>query len=543
MANKTFNNIQVFFNFMREIDGANKQPPEVLFSNLDPAGNTNTAVELAKIYSWAREMFIFQPYTLLTEQPSGTWDPTAHYKKVGDTYVPGTAGDTWASNTWYDLSDQPIMINDDALPDLGHTYDFRSSSTPGGIDVSEDGGAYETYVITPPVKYRVVLDTNSQSAASPGSYDGFILEECYNWNLPAASQTWTPVGNAIDLGLFTSSGSGPDAAGKIKTELLPSYVDDIVEGYFNYDLLTTQPASFDPTKYFKLVDGKYVKGSAGDAWAANTWYTPHFYKESAHTHIIEGESGKIYVDDATSHTYRCVPGTPEVWVDISNPISAAEIYDLLGVPSDGNYDGILHGLVPPASGSGEQNKFLKGDGTWDTPENTTYGLSGATYDTNNTKQIVTLTDSNSNTTTADIVAMTGATGSVAGKAGLVPKPAATDNTKFLKGDGTWATPTDTKYGLNQGPLYASDNSYQEVELQENGTAKTPRAKIAAMTGANGSAAGKAGLAPKPAAADNINYLRGDATYADPFTDQAARTTAGTDVLILNCNHNPAYDPS
>lgn len=127
--------------------------------------------------------------------------------------------------------------------------------------------------------------------------------------------------------------------------------------------------------------------------------------------------------------------------------------------------------------------------------------------------------------------------------GLVPAPAAGDAGKFLKADGTWGTPTDTKYGLNQGPLYASDNSYQEVELQENGTAKTPRAKIAAMTGANGSDDGKAGLAPKPAAADNINYLRGDATYADPFTDQAARTTAETDVLILNCNHNPAYDPS
>lgn len=34
---------------------------------------------------------------------------------------------------------------------------------------------------------------------------------------------------------------------------------------------------------------------------------------------------------------------------------------------------------------------------------------------------------------------TGATGVVAGTAGLVPAPAATDNTKYLKGDGTWST--------------------------------------------------------------------------------------------------------
>lgn len=34
---------------------------------------------------------------------------------------------------------------------------------------------------------------------------------------------------------------------------------------------------------------------------------------------------------------------------------------------------------------------------------------------------------------------TGADGSVTGTAGLVPAPSATDNTKFLKGDGTWAS--------------------------------------------------------------------------------------------------------
>lgn len=36
---------------------------------------------------------------------------------------------------------------------------------------------------------------------------------------------------------------------------------------------------------------------------------------------------------------------------------------------------------------------------------------------------------------------TGADGSSAGASGLVTAPAATDNTKFLKGDGTWATPS------------------------------------------------------------------------------------------------------
>lgn len=46
---------------------------------------------------------------------------------------------------------------------------------------------------------------------------------------------------------------------------------------------------------------------------------------------------------------------------------------------------------------------------------------------------------------------TGATGAEAGEAGLVPAPAATDNTKFLKGDGTWATVSSgSTYSAGEG---------------------------------------------------------------------------------------------
>ncbi|MFG6378371.1 MAG: tail fiber protein [Lachnospiraceae bacterium] len=48
--------------------------------------------------------------------------------------------------------------------------------------------------------------------------------------------------------------------------------------------------------------------------------------------------------------------------------------------------------------------------------------------------------SDNNTTYSN---MTAATASAAGKAGLVPAPAAGKQASFLRGDGTWATPTDT----------------------------------------------------------------------------------------------------
>lgn len=74
------------------------------------------------------------------------------------------------------------------------------------------------------------------------------------------------------------------------------------------------------------------------------------------------------------------------------------------------------GLVP-APAAGAQAKYLRGDGTWQTPPNTTYSNMG------------------------------GATSSAAGSAGLVPAPAAGKQTSFLCGDGTWVVPTNTTYGL------------------------------------------------------------------------------------------------
>lgn len=71
---------------------------------------------------------------------------------------------------------------------------------------------------------------------------------------------------------------------------------------------------------------------------------------------------------------------------------------------------------------------------------TTYSLSGAL--SGNTF-VNTLKPSSGSNTTATVPAMTAATASAAGKAGLVPAPAAAKNTSFLRGDGTWSKSTDT----------------------------------------------------------------------------------------------------
>lgn len=103
------------------------------------------------------------------------------------------------------------------------------------------------------------------------------------------------------------------------------------------------------------------------------------------------------------------------------------------------------GLVPAPS-AGAQGKYLRGDGTWQTPPNTTYSN------------------------------MRGATSSAAGAAGLVPAPAAGKQTSFLRGDGTWVVPTNTTYGLastTANGLLRQLNGSTSSFMRGDGTWATP----------------------------------------------------------------------
>lgn len=134
---------------------------------------------------------------------------------------------------------------------------------------------------------------------------------------------------------------------------------------------------------------------------------------------------------------------------------------------------------------------------------------------------------------------TGATGSVAGSAGLVPGPLVGDQNKVLKGDGTWGD-AGAVYSAGSGiNIDANDEiSVDTSVIQEkltaganiqinNGTISATDTTYSNFTGATASTAGTRGLVPAPAAGDQGKCLMGDGTWGEP----GAVYTAGNGIDI------------
>jgi hypothetical protein len=103
--------------------------------------------------------------------------------------------------------------------------------------------------------------------------------------------------------------------------------------------------------------------------------------------------------------------------------------------------GAKAGLVPAPSTTAGTTKYLREDGTWTVPpdNNTTYSN------------------------------MTAATASAAGKAGLVPAPAAGKQASFLRGDGTWVVPTNTTYSTGTTSTAGLTKLYTGTGTATDGT--------------------------------------------------------------------------
>ena len=160
----------------------------------------------------------------------------------------------------------------------------------------------------------------------------------------------------------------------------------------------------------------------------------------------------------------------------------------------------------PSGGSSGQILRWSADGTavWGNDNNTTYGQansstlglvkigfpeSGKNYpvELNGSGQMfVNVPWTDTNTTYSTFKA---ATSSAAGGTGLVPAPAAGKQGQYLRGDGTWSTPTNTTYGLastSANGLLRQLNGNTGQYMRGDGTWATPPNTTYGVVGANGS---------------------------------------------------------
>lgn len=201
--------------------------------------------------------------------------------------------------------------------------------------------------------------------------------------------------------------------------------------------------------------------------------------------------------------------------------------------------------------------------------------------------------------------MGAATSSTAGTAGLVPAPAAGKQAQFLRGDGTWQTPANTKntagstdsseklfligatsqaanpqtysqdtaYVGTDGCLYSGGTkvltAHQDISgkkstqaavsdptasgtgvefisgISQNaqGVISPSKKTVRTMGAASSSAAGSTGLVPAPASGKQAQFLRGDATWQTPTdTKNTAGSTDSSSKLFLIGATSQAANP-
>lgn len=405
------------------------------------------------------------------------------YELVGDidTNTQSTVDSTLSSTSTNPVQNKVIYTALEGKAEEGHTHNYAGSSSAGGAANSA-------------VKLQTARDING--VAFDGTKDITIIAN------PITTQLTDESLNDIQTpGLYYGAGSNNVTNKPSGVDAFGLHVYITASGYYAQEL----------TEYD--TDKKWIRHYGNDAWSG--WYSfyttnnpPSAANASASGFMSAADKTKLDGIDTGANKYTHPSytaksnGLYKITVDATGHVSeATEVVKsditALGIPSTNTTYSAMEGAseseagsegLVPAPTAGAQDKFLRGDGTWQTPINTTYSN------------------------------MTGATTEVAGTSGLVPAPSAGAATRYLRSDGAWATPPDT------------NTTYSD------------------MKGATSTAAGSSGLVPAPAGGDQSKFLRGDGTWQVPTNTDTkvtqTNTTTNADyrvLLSLNANDTTETD--
>ena len=224
--------------------------------------------------------------------------------KVGDsTVIADAKTDTFelvpGANVTITAVDDKITIastNTEYQPVTTSKNGLMISTDKAKLDGIEEGANKYTHpathaatMITEDTTHRFVTDTEKATWNGKANSADLTSHTGNTSNPHSVNKTQVGLGNVTNDSQVKRSEMGVasgvatlDTNGKVPSSQLPSYVDDVIEGYL---------------------------------------YNSKLYKEAAHTTEISGESGKIYIDLDTEKTYRW---TGTVFGVISETIALGE---------------------------------------------------------------------------------------------------------------------------------------------------------------------------------------------------------------------------
>lgn len=309
-----------------------------------------------------------------------------------------------------------------------------TTDTSGNIIISSTNSTYSS--LKNPYALTVSLNGTSQ-----GAYDGSAAKSINVTASSVGAYTKAEVDSAVAKKANSShthaaaditSVNASAITGVIDAKNLPSFVDDVIEGYYS-------SSKFYKTKGSDGVYATEITGESGKIYVNLNDNKTYRWSGSAFVVISEtialgetsttayqGDRGKIAYDHASAHGSAFASGLYKITTNAAGHVTAATAVvkaDIIGLGIPGQDTVYTH---PTTSGNkhipsgGSTGQFLKwsADGTavWAADNNTWIALKGATSD-------------------------------AAGTAGYVAAPAKGQQNYFLRGDATWAALTKSTVGL------------------------------------------------------------------------------------------------